>query len=260
MSFETLQVTLDDGVATITLHRPEQLNTLNQTMLTELTGAAKGCEQNPNVRAVIITGSGEKAFCAGADIKAMATMDYPAAENFAELGHHCMNTVESLSKPVIGMINGFALGGGMELALACDFLYVADTAQFALPEVTIGIFPGFGGTQRLAKKAGTARAMEMITSGRKISATDALLWGIVNRVVPKAELASVTNELARTIAQNAPLAVQSAKRVILKSQEMGLAAGLKFELETFPVCFVTHDCKEGLTAFVEKRKPSFQGK
>lgn len=256
----TVTTEVKQGIGIVTLNRPEQLNSLNRTVLEELMTAVKSCEHNAQVRVVVLTGAGEKAFCAGADIKAMNDMDFAGADEFSRLGHQCMSAIENLGKPVIGMVNGFALGGGFELALACDFLYAADTAQLGLPETKIGLFPGFGGTQRLLRLVGRARAMELVFSGRKVKAAQAYEWGIVNKVVAKAELTAAVEATAKEIAANAPVAIQCAKRVMLKGQEMGLTAGLAFERETFPICFATQDSKEGFKAFIEGRPAVFQGK
>ena len=244
----------------LTLNRPKQLNALNAEIMQEITEAAREFERDPHVHVVVVTGSGEKAFAAGADIKAMQAMDFAAAAEFGRIGHVCMSTLEELAKPVIAAVNGYALGGGAELTLACDFIYAADSAQFALPEVKLGLFPGWGGTQRLTRIVGRPKANELIFTGRRLSAQEAWQWGFVNRVVPKVELMAAVEKVVDEITQNAPLAIQCAKRVIRQSCQVGLQEGLVYERSMFPECFRTADAKEGLTAFVEGRPAKFSGK
>lgn len=259
-TFANLLLHIEQHIAWITINRPQQLNALNADVLRELTTAVETCGRDPGVRVLVITGACEKAFVAGADIKAMAAMDAAQALDFCALGHRCMDTIAATPQPVIAMVNGFALGGGCELALACDFIYAADTARFALPEVTLGLFPGFGGTQRLTRVVGKAKALELICSGRQLKAQDAYEWGVVNRVVPAAELKPTVAALAAQIAQNSPAAIRLAKAVTLQAGERTLHDGLQHEQATFPECFHTDDRREGLAAFVEKRKPHFTGR
>lgn len=243
----------------LTINRPAQLNALSSETLQELIDGMKALRENSAVRVIVVTGAGEKAFVAGADIRAMRDMDAAAAETFATLGHACMRTLETTRQPVIAMVNGFALGGGCELALACDFIYAADSAVFGLPEVSLGLFPGFGGTQRLARMVGRAKAMEMIYTGRKLAAAEALAWGMVNAVVPASELRGVVETLAGKIARNSPFAIGLAKELIVGGGDAGLEGGLALERAAFGRCFESADCREGLTAFLEKRKAEFTG-
>ncbi|MBI2345770.1 MAG: enoyl-CoA hydratase/isomerase family protein [Deltaproteobacteria bacterium] len=260
MSYTNILTEVRGAVGFLTINRPTQLNALNPETLQEIVQGMRELEGNASVRVVVVTGAGDKAFVAGADIKAMQAMGFAEADAFGRLGHECMSTIEECPRPVIAAVNGFALGGGTELALACDFIYAADSAVFSLPEVTLGIFPGWGGTQRLTRIVGKAKANELIFTGRKISAEEALQLGFVNAVVARAELQSAVEVVANAIAANAPLAISYAKRVILRGLDVGLHGGLAFERSTFPACFGTHDCKEGIAAFLERRPAKFQGR
>ncbi|MBI2342811.1 MAG: enoyl-CoA hydratase/isomerase family protein [Deltaproteobacteria bacterium] len=255
-----LLIDIHDGIGWITVNRPVQLNALNAEILHALRAAMESLGANAEVRVVVLTGAGEKAFIAGADIRAMQAMDAEAARAFCRLGHACMSNIAALPKPVIAMVNGFALGGGLETALACDWIVAVEHAQFGLPEVTLGLFPGFGGTQRLRHAVGKARAMELIFTGRRLTAREAHAWGLVNTVVPAAELRNTVLDVARAIMANSPAAIRLAKRALLQGLNMGLSDGLHYEEEQFPKCFERDDCVEGLTAFVEKRRPVFTGK
>lgn len=245
-------------VTTVTINRPQQLNALNAEVLQALIGVFTAIDPQ-QTRVVIVTGSGEKSFCAGADIKAMQAMTFAQASAFAALGHRCMDLIAACPVPVIAAVNGFCFGGGAELMLACDFAYAVDTAKLGLPEVTLGLFPGFGGTQRLATRVGYARAVELIATGGRVAAADALAMGLVNKVLPAADLAATVQKLAATIAVNAPIAVQTAKRCIAHGLEVGQRDALAYEQANFASCFTTTDSTEGLTAFVEGRKPNYTG-
>lgn len=260
MNYESIIVESAGAVGWLTVNRPAQLNALNAAVLREMQAGVEQLANTDGVRAIVLTGSGAKAFIAGADIKAMAAMDAVQAAAFVRLGHACMNAIERAPQPVIAMVNGFALGGGCEVALACDFIIASENAKLGLPEVTLGLFPGFGGTQRLLKLVGKARALELICTGRQLTAQEACEWGVVNRVVPQAELRGVVEALAGQIANNSPAAVRAAKKVIVQGLEGGLSAGLAAEQAAFPECFTTSDCKEGLTAFVERRVAQFTGR
>lgn len=260
MQYENIIVDGAGPVGWLTVNRPQQLNALNAAVLREMQAGVEQLANTDGVRALVLTGSGAKAFIAGADIKAMAAMDAAQAKNFVQLGHACMNAIERTPQPVIAMVNGFALGGGCEVALACDFIIASENAKLGLPEVTLGLFPGFGGTQRLLKLVGKARALELICTGRQLTAQEACAWGVVNRVVPQAELRGVVEALAVQIAKNSPAAVRAAKKVILQGLEGGLSAGLAAEQAAFPECFTTDDCTEGLAAFVERRAAQFTGR
>ena len=249
-----------DGVALITVNRSASLNALNSEVLGELECVLFEMEQEPSAQVVIITGAGEKAFVAGADIKEMAQMTSFEGHRFALKGQRVMLLIEKMTKPVIAAVNGYALGGGLELALACDLIYASENAKLGFPEVTLGIIPGFGGTQNLARLIGPNRAKEMVLSGRMIPAQKALAWGVVNEVCPQAELREKVMELAREIAKNGRLGVGYAKNAIVNGLNMTKEDGFRYESSLFGVLFATEDQKEGMGAFVEKRKAQFQGR
>jgi len=256
---ETLLIERGERVVTLTLNRPDKLNALNQELLGNLTRAVAGLTQNPP-RAVLLTGAGTKAFSAGVDIDEMSQMTTAQAKERADLGHALCAAIETLACPVIAAVGGFALGGGCELALACDFIYASDRAKLGQPEVNLGVIPGFGGTQRLARRVGIARARELIYTGAIIDAQKALTMGLVNEVVPHDDLASRAQTLANQIAEKAPLAVAQAKRVLLRGVPGDLALANELEAQAFAVLFGTEDQKEGMKAFVEKRKAEFRGR
>ncbi|WP_437834901.1 enoyl-CoA hydratase/isomerase family protein [Sorangium sp. So ce1153] len=249
-------------VATVTIQRPDKLNALNPAVLGELTAAfhellapAEGDE----VRAAVLTGAG-KAFVAGADIAEMAAMNSIAAKRFADAGHRLADLIETAPFPVIAAVNGFALGGGCELALACDFIYAAEGARLGQPEVNLGVIPGFGGTQRLLRRVGVGRARELVYSGDMITAEQALAIGLVNAVFPAAELLARARETALKIASRGPLAVAAAKRVILRGESLDLAAANELEAQAFAALFGSDDQKLGMKAFLAKSKAEFTGK
>jgi enoyl-CoA hydratase len=273
MDFENLLVTRDRAVATITINRPKALNALNSHTVNELLEASHDLEIDPDVRAIILTGAGEKAFVAGADIAEMAEMRPREARHFAELGHGLADAIEGSDKVWIAAVNGFALGGGCELALACDFIYALRGAKFGQPEVTLGVIPGFGGTQRLLRRVGIAKAKELIFTGGTIDADEALRIRLVDLVVDRAPpsegeptgdaarmLLHRALETAVKVARVAPLAVAEAKRVIHAGQSLPLHDACSLEAHTFASLFDTADQKEGMAAFREKRKPKFEGK
>lgn len=257
MAFENIRYALNDGVATITFARPAALNALNAQTLRELSAAIDQVDAD-DARALILTGEG-KAFVAGADISAMASMSTKDASRFAALGNNLFRRIEQSPIPVIAAVNGFALGGGCELAMACDFIYASDRAKFGQPEVGLGLIAGFGGTQRLPLKVGYGMAMELLLSGRIIAADEAARIGLVNRVMPTDELLDAANATAREIMSKGPVAVQVTKRLVQLAADVGLDAGLKEEIGAFGAIFATGDSKEGTAAFVEKRKPEFRG-
>jgi enoyl-CoA hydratase len=256
----TLRIDREDHVVILTLNRPDKLNALNEELLSELASAVTGLEGDPAARVAILTGAGEKAFAAGADIAAMAEMTPTQATRFARLGHRLGTAVEQASLPVIAAVNGFALGGGCELALCCDFVYASDRAKFGQPEVGLGILPGFGGTQRLARRVGAARARELCMTGDAVGAEQALQMGLVNAVVPHAELLPRVREVAKKIASRGPLAISAVKRTILRGADMALASANELEVGAFAALFGTHDQREGMRAFLEKRPAKFEGK
>lgn len=256
----TVRTDREGHVVTLTLNRPDKLNALNEQLLRELLAAVADLQKDPTVRAAILTSAGEKAFAAGADIAAMASMTPLEAKAFAELGHRVGAVIEEATFPVIAAVHGFALGGGCELALCCDFIYASDRARLGQPEVGLGIIPGFGGTQRLARLVGVPRAKEMCMTGDTMSAEEALRVGLVNAVWPAAELMARTRETAKKIAEKGPLAIASVKRTMARGVEAPLPAATELEASAFASLFGSEDQREGMRAFLEKRTPSFQGK
>jgi enoyl-CoA hydratase len=250
---------VEGGIGTITFHRPEALNALNSQVMSELLSLLTSIKSDKSIRCMILTGFGEKSFIAGADIKEMANFGTKEAYEFSKGGHQILKEIAACSFPFIAMVNGFALGGGAEMALACDFIIASENASFGLPEVGLGLIPGFGGTQRLTQFVGLARASEMIFSGRKYSAKEAMDFGLVNQVVALSELKSTAHKMALDIAKKAPLAVAAARSLLRSTGHLPLNEGLKFEQEAFSRLFETFDQKEGTKAFVEKRAPKFQG-
>ena len=248
----------DDGVAVLTIDRQEKLNSLNQQVLEEVKQTLINLEDDPP-RVMVLTGAGEKSFVAGADIAAMNEMSPLEAKRFSELSHEAVGLERSLV-PTIAAVNGFALGGGCELALACDIRIAAENALFGFPEVTLGILPGMGGTQRLPRLVGPGIAKEMIFSGRRIKAEEARTFNLVNRVVPEGEALEAAKELAGEIAANGPVAVRHAKAAVNKAQDVDLASGLEYEADQFALLFGTEDAREGMGAFVERRDAEFKGR
>ena len=253
-----LQVSVEDRLATITINRPESLNAMSPELLTELTMAVAELELDDAVGVVILTGVG-KAFVAGADISVMADMDARDAQVFAEFGGGLAQAIEESSKPYIAAVNGFALGGGCELALACDFIYASSKAKLGQPEVLLGVIPGFGGTQRLSRRVGVAKAKELIFTGEIISAEEALRIGLVDSVSEADDLMGTAQKTAKKILANGPLAVAEAKRVIHVGLSMTLEQGNRLEQLAFASLFGTDDQREGMAAFLAKRSPVFTG-
>ncbi|MCU0690512.1 MAG: enoyl-CoA hydratase-related protein [Polyangiaceae bacterium] len=258
-----IQVERDGHVATVTINRQEKLNALSPQVVRELNLAFHrlvfpGEGESP--RAVILTGAGDKAFVAGADIAEMAKMNAAQAKAFADTGHRLGAMMETAPFPVIAAVNGFALGGGCEIALCCDFIYASDKAKFGQPEVNLAVIPGFGGTQRLARRVGIGHARELVYSGKMINAQEALRIGLVNQVVPHAELLSKVREIAAMIASKGPVAVAAAKRTMLRGVDQDLVNANELEAAEFAVLFGTDDQKEGMQAFLEKRSAAFQGR
>lgn len=246
-----------DGVATLTLNRPEALNAFNSEQLRLLEQMLTEVAADPAIRAVVLTGAGERAFAAGADIREMAALSPEGGLAFGRLGHAVTRAVEALPQPVVAAVNGFALGGGCELAIACDIRIASENAVFAQPEVSLGIPPGWGGSQRLPRLVGPGMAAEMILTGRRVAAAEALRIGLVNRVVPLPDLMPAAAELAATIAANGPVAVRAAKRLMALAFDGDPVVGLETECAVFGSVFGTPEQREGMGAFVEKRKPSF---
>ena len=258
MDYKFLTVGIAHHIATITINRPESLNALNAEVLTELSIAVAELEGHDEVGIVLLTGAG-KAFVAGADIAEMSDMDSNDAAAFAEYGGNIGRAIEESGKAYIAVVNGFALGGGCELALACDFVYASSKAKFGQPEVKLGVIPGFGGTQRLARRVGVAKAKELIFTGDIIGADEALRIGLVDRVVDPEELQGVAEAIAMKILANGPLAVAAAKRTIHEGASMTLEQGNRLEQLAFANLFSTGDQSEGMAAFLEKREPKFRG-
>lgn len=253
-----IKIDVYDYIGLITIDRPEALNAMNSEVIGELDKAVKECVENNEVGVIIITGAGEKAFVAGADIKAMQTMSSRQALEFSRKGQEMTMTIENSPKPVIAAINGFALGGGCEIAIACDIRIASENAKFSQPEVALGIIPGWGGTQRLPRLIGKGRAIELIAGGQMIDSEEALRIGLVNHVVQQNELIDKAESLAQTILKNGPTAVGAAIRCIHKGFDEPIVNALDIELNEFAELFETDEQREGTSAFVEKRKPDFR--
>lgn len=260
MSDSPLLIDDRDGVRIITIHRPDKLNALNSATLDALHAAFDAAADAADVRAIVLTGAGPKAFVAGADIAEMADLRPVEGRDFALRGQRMMRRVELMPKPVIAMINGFALGGGLELAMCCHLRIAADTAKIGQPEINLGLIPGFGGTQRLLRLAGRAAALELCLTGTPIDAARAQALGIVNRVVPAAELTDATMTLARQLANAAPLALRGILDCINIGGESAIGEGLEYEAAQFGLAFSTDDMREGTRAFLERRTPEFKNR
>jgi enoyl-CoA hydratase len=259
MSFENIVFQVDQGIATITFNRPKALNALNQALLAELSQALDAIAADESVRVLILTGAGEKAFVAGADIGELATFSALQAKNFSKSGHAIIAKLQELPIAVIAAVNGFALGGGSEIALACDFIYAADTAKFGLPEINLGLIPGFGGTQRLPRLIGANRAKELIFTGKMISAAEAAQIGLANKVVPAAALMEEALKTARDIAAKGRVSLRAVKQAINQGLNVDLVSGCNIEVDAFALALASPDAKEGTAAFLEKRKAVFKG-
>ena len=257
MSFVTTEI--QGAVAIVTIDRPKALNALNPEVLADLKAAFEAIDQN-TVRCVVLTGAGDKSFVAGADIGSMSTMTKAEGEAFGKLGNDVFLEIESFPLPVIAAVNGFALGGGNELAMSCDIRICSDNAVFGQPEVGLGITPGFSGTQRLPRRVGIGKAKELIFSGKMIKADEAKAIGLVNEVYAPEALMDAALEMARSFTKNAPIAVKYAKACIDRGMQMDLDDGIALENEMFAMCYATADQKEGMTAFLEKRPAVFQNK
>jgi enoyl-CoA hydratase/carnithine racemase len=260
MSFDNLLVQRESGVAVLTVQRPQRLNALDARTLDELRQAALDFQQDDSIRCVIFTGAGEKAFVAGADVHELARDTPDGARERALRGQHVYDLIEQLGKPVIAAVNGFALGGGCELAMACTLRLAADSAHFGQPEINLGLIPGFAGTQRLARLVGKTKALEMILTGEPITAHEALAIGLVNRVFPAADLMNEARSLAAELAAKPPVAVRYALEAINRGIEMPFADACQLEAALFGMVTTTEDMREGTRAFLEKRKPEFRGK
>jgi enoyl-CoA hydratase len=248
----------ENQVATVTINRPASLNALNKETLEELLTCFKQFSQDDKTKVIILTGSGEKAFVAGADISFMQNLTAHEGRKFGKLGHLVMNTIENTPQPVIAAINGFALGGGCELALACDMRFASDNAKFGQPEVNLGVIPGFGGTQRLPRLIGKGLANELLLTGNIIDSTEAVRIGLINRVYNQTELLSACQTIAKTIAIKGSMAVRLCKEAVNHGVEMDLDRGCAYEADLFALCFASDEQTEGMTAFLEKRAPKFE--
>ena len=260
MTFENLVITKEANCAIISIHRPKKLNALNIETINELHNAFKTLDQDSSVKTIIITGSGEKAFVAGADISEFAHFSAEQGRELARKGQEVLfDFVQNLSTPVIAAVNGFALGGGLELAMASHFRVASDNAKMGLPEVSLGVIPGYGGTQRLAQLVGKGRAMELVMTAGMISAEDAKAYGLVNHVTTQEALLPLATKLASKIARNSSVAISGAIKAVNDNYNDGVN-GYETEITEFGNCFETEDFKEGTTAFLEKRKADFPGK
>lgn len=259
MNYENILVFQETNIATVTINRPTKLNALNKATILELHEAFKTLENNKGIRVIILTGSGDKAFVAGADISEFANFSESEGADLALQGQTGLfDFIENLATPVIAAINGFALGGGLELAMSCHFRVASENAKMGLPEVSLGVIPGYGGTQRLPQLVGKGKAMEMIMSAGMLTADEAKTCGLVNYVVPQSELLEFCNDIGQKIARNSPVAISQAIKAINANYKEGVN-GYKTEIAAFGKCFATADFKEGTTAFLEKRKPDFKG-
>lgn len=259
MELKNVKYTIEDNIITVTINRPKALNALNPETIMELGKCVDMIEQNADIKVVIITGEGAKSFVAGADIKAMSTMNPVEGRNWGMVAQNVFTHIENLPQPVIAAVNGYALGGGCELACACDFRYASDNAKFGQPEVGLGVTPGFGGTQRLPRVVGRGYGKELIYTANMIDAQEAYRIGLVNKVVPQEQLMEEVMKTAKTIASKGTIAVNLSKAAINRGINCDVITGIAYEAEVFGLCFATEDQKEGMKAFIEKRKAAFKG-
>ena len=259
MTYENILFNVEEGIATITFNRPKALNALNAQLLKELSTALDTIAADEEVRVLVLTGAGEKAFVAGADISELATFNPLQAKIFGKQGQETISKLQALAIPVIAAVNGYALGGGSEMALACDFIYASENAMFGLPEITLGIIPGFGGTQRLPRLVGTNKAKEMIFTGKMVPAAEAAEIGLVNKVCTPDDLMAEVLKTAKAIAAKGKVSLRAAKQAINSGIHTDLTTGCSIELDAFALCMASEDAKEGTSAFLEKRKPVFKG-
>jgi enoyl-CoA hydratase len=258
MTYNNLLFEIKNHTALVTVNRPDKLNALNGQTIDELEDVFKSIKNNDEIFVVVITGSGEKAFVAGADIAELNKLDVISAKEFSEKGNRIFREIETLGKPVIAAVNGFALGGGCELALSCHIRIASENAKFGQPEVNLGIIPGYGGTQRLARAVNSSRALEIILTGDMISADEAFRIGLVNRIFPQTELLNKTLELAEKISSKGQQAIRLALKAVKATDNISLTEGLNYEASLFALVCGTEDFKEGTKAFLEKRKPDFK--
>jgi len=260
MAYENVKTEVRDGILFLTIERPKVLNALNAATVEEIYKVFADARDDNNVKAIIVTGGGEKAFVAGADINELAQKTPMTGKETSERGQFIFSFIERFPKPVIAAINGFALGGGCELALACHIRIASEKAQIGLPEVTLGIIPGYGGTQRMARLLGKAKALELICTGDRVGAAEAERIGLVNKVVPADQLMSAAEEMARKIMSRGPLAIRAAIEAVMSGSEMPMQEGQFLEATLFGLLCASEDTKEGMNAFLEKRPPQFKGK
>ena len=259
MAYDNIIFQVEDGISTITFNRPETLNALNSELLKEFSQALDEIAANEDIRVLILTGAGEKSFVAGADISELATFNALQAKRFSERGHFMMNKLQELPIPVIAATNGFALGGGCEIAIACDFIYASENAMFGLPEINLGIIPGFGGTQRLSRLIGKNIAKELIFTGKMIPASEAHAIGMVNNVCSQESLMDEVVKTAKSIVLKGKVSLRAAKQAINSGMNVDLNSGCSIEIDAFSLCMASPDAKEGTSAFLEKRKADFKG-
>lgn len=260
MNYENILLEIEDGIAIITVNRPKVLNALNAPTITELKAAFTRVGEDPNVKCAILTGSGEKSFVAGADITEIAEKNALTGAEFALNGQDLVNMMQHSGKPIIAAVNGFALGGGCEIAMGCHVRFASENAKFGQPEVNLGIIPGYGGTQRLARLVGAGRALELCMSGNMIDAQEAYRIGLVNKVYPLEDLLPKAKEFCKTVLSKGPQAVSFVLHAVNRGMEMSLYDALRLEAHLFGLVCATEDMKEGTTAFIEKRQPNFTGK
>jgi len=258
--YQNLKYKFKDGVAIVTVNRPEVLNALNNRTILDLMAVFSKIKIESKVKVAILTGSGEKAFVAGADIKELANYNSISGRDFSVQGHQILSFIEDLGKPVIAAINGFALGGGLEVSMACTIRIASENAQFGQPEVGLGLIPGLGGTQRLARLVGKGKAMEILLTGDMITSEEALRIGLINKVVPQKTLISEAEAMAQRIMKNGPMAVNYTMDAVHRGLEMSLSEGILYEANLFGLVCSTDDMKEGTKAFLEKREAKFKGK
>jgi enoyl-CoA hydratase len=259
MAYDNILFEVHDGVGLLTFNRPKALNALNSKTLEEVREVVVNVEQDESIRVLVLTGAGDRAFVAGADITTFQTLNPLQARHFAEIGQGIFFMLEELPKPVIACVNGFALGGGCELAMSCDFIYASDKARFGQPEINLGLIPGFGGTQRLARLIGRAKAKELCMTGEMIDAQQAKELGLVAKVFPPEQLLDETMKTAKLMAARAPGVLRSLKQLVNRGLDVDLKSGCALEAEAFGLSFASQDAREGVAAFLEKRKPDFQG-
>lgn len=257
--YKNIIVSVEEGIQTITFNRPKSLNALNSELLNEFMSALTSISENEDIRVLILTGAGEKSFVAGADITELATLNVLQTKIFSRKGQTVIGYLQELPIPVIAAVNGFALGGGCEIAIACDFIYASENAMFGLPEINLGLIPGFGGTQRLPRLIGANMAKELIFTGKMISASEALSIGIVNKVCPPDSLMTEVQKTAKLIASKGKVSLREAKQAINNGLNVDIATGCLIENDAFSLCMASEDAKEGTSAFIEKRKANFKG-